>query len=112
MLIFKILRAEEWADLVDNGATQGAPVDLSDGYVHFSTAGTVTETAAKYFADLDGLVILACDGDTMGDALKWEPSRGGALFPHLYRDLTMEDVLWSRPLPCVAGMHQFPEGIA
>lgn len=111
MLIFKIFRAEEWADLVDNGETAGAPVDLADGYVHFSTAETVAETAAKYFMDEDGLVILACDADTMGDALKWEASRGGALFPHLYRPLAMEDVLWSRPLPCEAGVHHFPEGV-
>ena len=112
MLIYKIFRANEWAAMVANGETAGAPVDLHDGYVHFSTAGQARETAAKHFAGEDGLVLLALESDTLGDALKWEPSRGGALFPHLYRPLRMRDVLWSRPLPLVDGTHAFPDGIA
>ena len=112
MLIYKIFRANEWAAMVANGETAGAPVDLNDGYVHFSTAGQARETAAKHFAGEDGLVLLALESDTLGDALKWEPSRGGALFPHLYRPLRMRDVLWSRPLPLVDGTHAFPDGIA
>lgn len=80
MLIYKIFRADEWAALQRDGETAGAPVDLADGFVHFSTAEQAAETAAKHFAGQEGLVLLACDGDAMGDALKWEVSRGGALF--------------------------------
>lgn len=112
MLIYKILRAEEWATLRRDGETAGAPVDLADGYVHFSTAGQARETAAKHFSGATGLVLLACDSDGMEDALKWEPSRGGALFPHLYRPLRMTDVAWHRDLPLVEGQHDFPEDFA
>lgn len=108
MLIYKIFRAPEWAQLQAQGETLGAPIDISDGYVHFSTAAQARETAAKHFAGEDDLVLLALDSDTLGDALKWERSRGGALFPHLYRPLHLEDVLWHQPLPRADGIHQFP----
>lgn len=108
MLIYKIFRTSEWTELETNGTTAGAPVDLADGFVHFSTREQAPETAAKHFADEDGLMLLAIDADTLGDALKWEVSRGGALFPHLYRELRLSDVLWSRPLPLDDGQHQFP----
>jgi len=108
MLIYKIFRAHEWADLQAKGETQGAPIDVADGYVHFSTAETVAETAAKYFAGAEGLVLLALEADTL-DPLKWEPAREGVLFPHLYRNLRMSDVLWDAPLPLIDGTHQFPE---
>ncbi|MEX3316842.1 DUF952 domain-containing protein [Sulfitobacter sp. PS-8MA] len=111
MLIFKIFRADEWTALRENGATDGAPIDVADGYVHFSTAEQAAETAAKHFAGVDGLFLLAVDSEALGDALEWEPSRGGALFPHLYRQLTMDDVLWAQPLPLVDGVHQFPAGL-
>ncbi|MHA6265064.1 DUF952 domain-containing protein [Arenibacterium sp. CAU 1754] len=111
MLIYKIFRSDEWAELQENGETRGAPVDLADGFVHFSTAAQAAETAAKHFAGEDGLMLLALEADNLGAALKWEPSRGGALFPHLYRVLRMEDVLWSRDMPLVDGVHQFPEGL-
>lgn len=108
MLIYKIFRADEWAQLQANGQTLGAPVDVADGFVHFSTAEQAAETAAKHFAGEGDLTLLALEADELGDALKWEVSRGGALFPHLYRMLRMEDVLWSKPLPLVDGAHQFP----
>lgn len=111
MLIFKIFRADEWAALREQGATEGAPIDVADGYVHFSTAEQAAETAAKHFKGEDGLFLLALDSEALGDALKWEPSRGGALFPHLYRKLRMEDVLWAQPLPLVDGVHEFPAGL-
>ena len=111
MLIYKIFRADEWAELETKGQTQGAPVDLADGFVHFSTADQAAETAAKHFAGEDGLHLLAVQTDTLGDALKWEPSRGGALFPHLYRALNLSDIAWHLPLPLVGGAHQFPEGM-
>lgn len=109
MLIYKIFRAEEWATLQADGESHGAPVDLADGFVHFSTAEQAAETAAKHFAGAEGLVLLAIDADGLGDALKWDVSRGGALFPHLYRALRLTDVLWAKPLPLIDGAHQFPE---
>ena len=108
MLIYKIFRAPEWGELEAKGETLGAPIDITDGYVHFSTAQQAAETAAKHFAGVEGLVLLALDADALGDALIWEPSRGGALFPHLYRPLRSTDILWSAPLPLVKGLHQFP----
>ena len=81
MLIYKIFRAPEWAQLEANGETAGAPIDLTDEYIHFSTAEQAAETAAKHFAGQDDLVLAALDADTLGDALKWEVSRGDALFP-------------------------------
>jgi len=112
MLIYKIFRAEEWTALQRAGETAGAPVDLADGFVHFSTAEQAAETAAKHFAGAEGLMLLACDADALGDALKWEVSRGGAKFPHLYRALRISDVLWARPLPLEHGAHRFPEHMA
>ncbi|SEQ47302.1 DUF952 domain-containing protein [Thalassovita taeanensis] len=111
MLIYKIFRAPEWAELVKMGETPGAPVDVADGYVHFSTAKQVAETVTKHFADEDNLMLLALEADTLGDALRWEPSRGGALFPHLYRALRTADVLWSKALPLTDNKHVFPEGV-
>lgn len=111
MLIYKIFRRPEWTEFRDAGETAGAPIDLADGYVHFSTAAQVAETAAKYFAKDSDLVLLALDADKLGPALKWEPSRGGALFPHLYRKLVAADVLWDKSLPLGATGHIFPEGV-
>ncbi len=109
MLIYKIFRADEWAALQAEGETLGAPIDLADGYIHFSSADQAAETAAKHFAGAEGLWLIACDADALGAELKWEVSRGAALFPHLYRPMKMTDVLWSKPLPLVDGTHQFPE---
>ena len=108
MLIYKIFRAAEWADMQYNGETAGAPVDLSDGFIHFSTAETVAKTAELHFAGEDGLFLIAVAADDL-DQLKWEPSRGGTLFPHLFRKLTMDDVLWAKSLPLADGVHQFPD---
>ena len=108
MLILKIFTAEDWAVLERDGETEGAPVDLADGYIHFSTPAQVRETAAKHFAGRNGLVLAAVDADALGADLKWEPSRGGALFPHLYRALRREDVLWTRPLALGPDGHVFP----
>ncbi|MEL7464915.1 MAG: DUF952 domain-containing protein [Pseudomonadota bacterium] len=110
MLIYKILTADQWAALERDGETDGAPVDLADGYIHFSTAEQAAETAAKHFAGRNGLMLAAVEADALGEALKWEPSRGGALFPHLYAKLTHSDVVWAKPLPLGPdGAHQFPE---
>lgn len=106
MLIYKIFRADEWAQLQAVGITQGAPIDLADGFIHFSSAQTVARTAELYFAGVEGLQLVAVEAEGL-DALKWEASRGGEMFPHLFRDLTLADVIWSRPLPIVDGVHQF-----
>jgi uncharacterized protein (DUF952 family) len=111
MLIYKILRRPEWDALCAAGQTRGAPVDLADGYIHFSTAGQVVETAARHFARQSDLVLVAVEADRLGDDLRWEPSRGGALFPHLYRDLRLSDVVWDKSLPLGAAGHIFPEGV-
>lgn len=108
MLIYKIFRVDEWSALQAQGETLGAPIDIADGYVHFSTAAQARETAAKHFAGEDGLTLLALDADSLGEALAWETSRGGALFPHLYRALRLGDVIWHKPLPLVDGTHHFP----
>ena len=108
MLIYKIFRSNEWADLQNLGETPGAPIDVADGYVHFSTADTVAETAAKYFADVEGLILCALEAEGL-EPLKWEPAREGVLFPHLYRNIRLSDIKWSKPLSLVDGTHQFPE---
>lgn len=111
MLIFKIFRPDEWAELRAKGETAGAPIDIADGYVHFSTAEQASQTAAKHFSGIKGLFLLGLESDDLGDALRWEPSRGGALFPHLYRSLRIGDVAWAQPLPFENGAHQFPAGL-
>lgn len=111
MLIYKIFRADEQAAFEAAGETVGAPIDVADGYVHLSTADQVKETVAKHFAGEDGLYILAVETERLGADLKWEVSRGGADFPHLYRKLKVSDVVWTEPLPLAEGAHVFPEGL-
>ncbi|RYG90928.1 DUF952 domain-containing protein [Loktanella sp. IMCC34160] len=97
MLIYKILTADQWTALCDTGRFDGAPVDLADGYIHTSTAEQAQETADKHFAGQSGLVLAALRADTYGEDLVWEPSRGGALFPHIYnRPLLRSEVVWFR----------------
>ena len=110
-IIFKICRAAEWAEAVRGGAFRGSAVDLRDGYIHFSTAAQVAETAARHFAGQTDLVLVAVDAESLGEALKWEPSRSGALFPHLYGELPVTAALWVKPLPLDnEGRHVFPAG--
>lgn len=99
MLICKIFRAAEWTAFEAAGETPGSPADLADGFIHFSTPGQLAGTLAKHFAGARGLVLAACDADALGPALHWEPARGGVLFPHLYRALRRDDLLWQRTLP-------------
>ena len=113
MLIYKILRNAEWSELLTAGDTAGAPVDVADGFVHFSTAEQLPETLARHFTGESGLVALALETDALGAALKWEPSRGGALFPHLYGRLKLADVKWSAPVTLAPnGRHVLPDQIA
>lgn len=108
-VIYKITPAALWADAEAQGVFTGAPVDLADGYIHFSTAAQVRETAARHFAGAGDLRLVALDAAALGPALKWEPSRGGDLFPHLYGPLPLSAVLWVKDLPLGAdGAHIFP----
>jgi uncharacterized protein (DUF952 family) len=111
MVIYKIFLRPEWDAFRAAGQTAGAPIDLADGYIHFSAAPQLAETAEKYFGDLSDLVLVACEADRLGAALKWEASRGGAMFPHLYRSLLLTDVLWDKSLPLGHSGHIFPEGV-
>ncbi len=105
-LIFKIAGANEWRRAEAEGAFDGSTVDRVDGYIHFSTAAQVAETAAKWFAGREDLLLAAVDPDALGPALRWEPTRGGALFPHLYAPLPMSAVRWRHALPLGAdGRH-------
>ncbi len=112
MLIYKIMTADEWSLFEQTGSFTGAPVDLADGFIHFSTGAQARETAAKHFADQDGLRLAWADAEALGDALKWEVSRGDALFPHLFRSWQMAEVLGHADLPLVDGAHQFPPEVA
>lgn len=107
--IYKICRAAEWREAQGAGRYGGAEVDRRDGYIHFSTAAQVAETAAKHFAGVGDLVLVAVDAGALDGALKWEPSRGDDLFPHLYGTLPLMAVLWAKPLRCADGRHVFPE---
>ena len=110
--IYKIAPRDLWRQAEEKGVFEGAPVDHADGFIHFSTAEQARETAAKHFAGEDGLMLAELETDRMGDALKWEKSRGGALFPHFYGPLTLAHVTWCQPLPLRDGVHQFPETFA
>ncbi|WP_341990775.1 DUF952 domain-containing protein [Azorhizobium sp. AG788] len=107
-LIYKICPRPLWEAAIAAGQFEGAPVDVADGYIHFSALEQVRETAAKHFAGQEDLLLVAVDAATLAQ-LKWEPSRGGALFPHLYGPLPVSAALWVRPLPLNAdGSHSFP----
>ena len=109
-LIYKIAPEKLWREAETAGVFTGAPIDIADGYIHFSTAGQVRETAAKHFAGQSGLLLVAIDEERLGEALKYEVSRGGALFPHLHAPLDLAAVAWVKPLPLGAdGNHLFPD---
>ena len=108
-MIYKICTAAEWRAAEHAGAYRGSAVDHRDGFIHFSTAEQAPETAARHFAGQDDLLLIAVDSARLGSALKWEPSRGGALFPHLYGALALAAVRKIEPLPLAAdGRHAFP----
>ena len=98
-LIFKIVSAQQWSVATEQGEFLGAAIDLTDGYIHFSTAEQLRETVEKHFAGQSDLLLVSVDADSLGDELKWEPSRGGALFPHLYAPLSIESVVMSTEMP-------------
>ena len=111
MIIYKVLQDSEWAALVQNGETTGAPIDVADGYIHFSTAEQVRETVTKHFGGSPDLILASVEADTLGEALKWEISRGGAKFPHLYRKLRRSDIVHHEILPAKGESHVFADDI-
>ena len=109
-IIYKIMPRTDWAAFERAGRYEGSADDKRDGYIHFSSREQVRETAAKHFAGQSDLMLLSVDAASLGDMLKWELSRGGALFPHLYGPLPLIAVNEAQPLPLDAsGHHQFPE---
>jgi uncharacterized protein (DUF952 family) len=108
-IVYKICPAALWRTAERDGVFRGSEVDLRDGFIHFSSAEQVAETAAKHFAGERNLVLLRVDAAWFGERLKWEPSRGGALFPHFYGDLDSAAVMQVDPLPIGPdGRHKFP----
>jgi len=108
-VIYKICPAALWREAERDGVFRGAPVDLADGFIHFSSADQVAETAAKHFAGQSDLLLVRVQAAKLGDALRWEPSRGGALFPHLYGPLQLQHVHKIEALPLGGdGAHAFP----
>lgn len=97
-IVYKVLTAGQWSAFRDAGSFAGAPIDIADGYIHLSTAAQVTRTVDKHFAGQQGLWIVAVDLAMLGDAVRWEVSRGGALFPHVYATLPMDAVIAAAPL--------------
>jgi uncharacterized protein (DUF952 family) len=108
--IYKICEQVLWRSAEAVGQFRGSPDDVRDGFIHFSTAAQLVGTAAKHFAGQSGLILAAVDADMLGTELKWERSRGGELFPHLYAPLPLRAVCWVRPLPDeVDGARPLPE---
>ena len=98
MTIYKILSTQQWSEAVETGSFNGSSIDIADGFIHFSTASQVQETARKHFAGVSDLLLVAVPADALAHAIKWEPSRGGELFPHLYGPLPVTLATWVKPM--------------
>lgn len=109
-VFYKILSRDVWARAVERGVFEGSGIDLSDGYIHLSTASQVQETATRHFAGVSDLVLVAVPEAAVAKGLKWEASRGGALFPHVYGTIDPAQVSWVKDLPWNGAAHDFPEG--
>ena len=111
-LIYKICPAADWEEAKNRGAFTGSAVDRRDGFIHLSAGHQALETARRHFAGQEGLVLVAFAPDDFGDTLKWEASRGGELFPHVYGTLPVPRARWVKALPLGADGHVFPELVA
>jgi uncharacterized protein (DUF952 family) len=110
--IYKVCGSAEWAQGQASGQYRGSADDARDGFIHFSTALQLAGTLAKHFTGRDDLLLIAVDADALGASLKWEPSRGGDLFPHLYDALPTSAALWIKPLPRdTGGRHILPPAV-
>lgn len=108
--IYKITPESLWREAEATGRFTGAPIDLADGFIHFSTRDQAIETASRHFAGQENLLLVAVDASALGEKLVFEPSRGGALFPHLYAEMPLSAVKWVKPLPLGNdGGHVFPD---
>ncbi|HEX8445486.1 MAG TPA: DUF952 domain-containing protein [Sphingomonas sp.] len=111
--VYKVMTAEVATTFRETGHFAGAEIDIADGYIHFSTADQTAATLAKHFAGRDGLVLVTIDPDQLPEPLRWEPARGGQLFPHLYTGLPWTAVTAVDPLPLDAdGRHQLPGAVS
>lgn len=109
--LYKILGGAEWRDAVAKGQFEGSGIDLKDGFIHLSAGHQVRETAARHFAGRENLVLVAfAEADL--PSLRWEPSRGGDLFPHVYGVIPTRLAAAVQPLPLENGTHRFPPGVA
>ncbi len=106
-LVYKIVPRALWLEAEETGTFLGAPVDLDDGFIHFSAADQVVETARRHFTTQSDLLLVAVEAEALGSALRWEASRGGALFPHLYGPLPITAATWAQPLPLGPEGHAF-----
>lgn len=110
--IYKLLSRDLWLEAEERGRFDGSEVDLKDGFIHFSTGGQLRETARRHFAGARGLVLVAVDPATLGTSLRWEASRGGDLFPHLYEPMSLDAVLYVEDVETMAdGSHHFPDSV-
>jgi uncharacterized protein (DUF952 family) len=108
--IYKICEKALWRKAETGHGFFGTPADIHDGFIHFSTAGQLAGTLAKHYGGMSDLLLVAVEADALGDQLKWEASRGGELFPHLYGSLPLSAVRWARPLPDeIDGRRPVPE---
>ena len=111
-VIYKIENKEIWQQALSAGIYTGAPIDVADGFIHFSTAEQTRETAAKHFSERRGLILAVIDAEKLGSSLKWEVSRNDQLFPHLYSDLNMDHILATHDMMLDSnGAHIFPDEI-
>jgi len=111
LFAYKLLTQDQWLDWKATGSFTGAPVDIADGYIHMSTREQARETAEKWFAGVDPLILVMIDLPALGDTVRWEPSRGGQLFPHVYGDIPMSAVSGNSRLRVQSdGTHDWPAG--
>ncbi len=110
--LYKILSRPQWEKARSAGVFEGSEVDISDGFIHLSSPHQVRETAQKHFSGQTDLLLVSVRAETLGETLKWEVSRGGALFPHIYGTLPIGAVIEAVDLPWEGGSHHFPEGLA
>jgi uncharacterized protein (DUF952 family) len=108
--VYKIIDREVWGKAIAAGVFHGASIDLADGYIHLSDAQQAEETAKRHFAGQANLLLVAFDAESFGETLKWEVSRAGALFPHVYGSIDPRLALWAKDLPLLDAGHEFPEG--
>ena len=107
-ILYKIIDAGAWGEAVERGTFLGAAIDLRDGYIHLSTAAQAADTARLHFSGVANLLLVAIDEDVFAQNLKWEASRGGQLFPHVYGEIDPTHILWAKPLPWDGTAHVFP----